>query len=146
MWVRCPVEQAFRAFVEPEELARFWLSNASARTEAGKTVEWRFMVAGATAETRVIEVVQNERIRFEWPDEATVVLAFESVDGGTSLTVELSDLGAASAEKIDAAFNLLSGFTIVLCDVKTLLEHGQSSNLVRDKAKLIALERDRAHR
>lgn len=30
------------------------------------------------------------------------------------------------------------GFSIVLCDLKTLLESGRSAGLVRDKARLIA--------
>jgi hypothetical protein len=35
------------------------------------------------------------------------------------------------------ATNNVEGFTIVLCDLKTLLESGRSANLVRDKAELI---------
>jgi hypothetical protein len=34
--------------------------------------------------------------------------------------------------------NATEGFTIVLCDLKTLLESGRSANLVRSKAALIA--------
>jgi hypothetical protein len=36
------------------------------------------------------------------------------------------------------ATDTIEGFSIVLCDLKTLLESGRSANLVRDKAELIA--------
>ena len=35
------------------------------------------------------------------------------------------------------ATGTVEGFAIVLCDLKTLLETGESANLVRDKAALI---------
>lgn len=39
---------------------------------------------------------------------------------------------------VDEIVNATEGFSIVLCDLKTLLETGHSANLVRDKAALIA--------
>ena len=38
------------------------------------------------------------------------------------------------------ATNNVEGFSIVLSDLKTLLESGESANLVRDKAALIIAE------
>jgi hypothetical protein len=39
---------------------------------------------------------------------------------------------------VEQVVNATEGFSIVLCDLKILLESGQSANLVRAKAELIA--------
>jgi len=39
---------------------------------------------------------------------------------------------------LEQATATIEGFSIVLCDLKTLLESGASANLVRDKAELIS--------
>jgi hypothetical protein len=39
--------------------------------------------------------------------------------------------------QLEQVVGATEGFTIVLCDLKTLLETGRSANLVRDKAELI---------
>jgi hypothetical protein len=37
--------------------------------------------------------------------------------------------------------DVIGGFSIVLCDLKTLLESGTSAQLVRDKAELITRQK-----
>jgi hypothetical protein len=46
--------------------------------------------------------------------------------------------GFAGEQSLAVATGTAEGFSIVLCDLKTLLETGRSANLVRDKAELIA--------
>ena len=46
--------------------------------------------------------------------------------------------GFAGPDLLAQATDTIEGFSIVLCDLKTLLETGRSANLVRDKAELIA--------
>jgi hypothetical protein len=60
-------------------------------------------------------------------------------EAGTRVTVTVSgfDPGKLLAE----ATGTIEGFSIVLCDLKTLLESGNSANLVRDKAELITRDR-----
>ena len=42
------------------------------------------------------------------------------------------------------AVNATEGFTIVACDLKSLLETGRSGNMARDKAVLISAEKAHA--
>ncbi|MES2603948.1 MAG: hypothetical protein V4603_03365, partial [Pseudomonadota bacterium] len=59
----------------------------------------------------------------------------EHAPGRTRVSVETSEFsGSDAAEQV---VNTTEGFTIVLCDLKTLLETGRSANLVRAKAELI---------
>ena len=44
-------EEVYSAFVEPDQLTRFWLSKASGPLRIGKTVHWCFMVEGAKIDT-----------------------------------------------------------------------------------------------
>ena len=63
-------------------------------------------------------------------------MKFTAVDDeGTRVTVTVS--GFDPRQLLEQATQTIEGFSIVLCDLKTLLESGSSANLVRDKAALI---------
>jgi hypothetical protein len=54
----------------------------------------------------------------------------------TQVAVQVT--GFSSDADVAGIVGATEGFSIVLCDLKTLLETGRSANLVRDKAELIA--------
>jgi uncharacterized protein YndB with AHSA1/START domain len=56
---------------------------------------------------------------------------------GDATRVAIACSGFPGDDLVAQATNNVEGFTIVLCDLKTLLESGRSANLVRDKAELI---------
>jgi uncharacterized protein YndB with AHSA1/START domain len=139
--IRRPVEEVFRAFVEPEILKRFWLSDASGPLVAGQRVRWDFMVPGASSETHVKELKQNRSIAIDWDDGTSVLWKFDArPDGSTVVEIENSGFRGEPHEAVATAIESTQGFTIVLCDLKTLLERGTSTNLARDKALLIEEE------
>ena len=79
----------------------------------------------------------QRRIAFDWSDGISVNMTFEPYGkNSTRLAVEAIGFRGKTAEA--AAVGATEGFTIVLCDLKVLLETGQSARLVRDKAELIA--------
>jgi uncharacterized protein YndB with AHSA1/START domain len=138
MLIRCPPAKVFEAFVRPEWLTKFWLARASGPLEAGKTVTWDFMVPGASAKTYVKELLRDRLIRLSWDDGTTVSFAFEPYSqGGTRVEVVNGGFSGDADEVMAAALEATQGFTIVLCDLKTTLEHGRSMGFVRDKALLI---------
>src|SRR5262245_32866347 len=138
MLIRRPVADVFRAITQPEMLTKFWLSQASAPLEAGKRIHWEFMVKGASIDFLVKEVEPNERIVMEWASGSIVTWRLESrPDGTTVIAVENAGFRGDAREVIEGALNATEGFTIVLCDLKTLLENNFSMSLVRDKALLI---------
>jgi hypothetical protein len=63
-------------------------------------------------------------------------MTFEFHDGDAT-RVGVSCAGFPESNLLAQATNTIEGFSIVLCDLKTLLETGRSANLVRDKAELI---------
>ncbi len=136
MLIRRPPGEVFAAFVNPQTLRKFWLRDASGPLGPGARVEWHFMVAGASAKVFVTAFEAPRRIAFTWDGGLHVELTFESFDdGATRLAVAVG--GLDPAHLLTQATNLVEGFSIVFCDLKTLLESGTSANLVRDKALLI---------
>ena len=138
MLIRCPAEQAFTAFVQPEVLAKFWLSRASAALEPGREVRWDFLVEGASAQLRVEAMVQNERIAIAFDDGTRVEWTFEQRPVGTLVSIVQSGFVGSGDEVVAKALDGTSGFTLVLSELKLLLEQGKVAGLVKDKALLLS--------
>jgi len=137
MLIRRPVAQVFDAFVDPDTITKFWLDGTTGPLAPGSRVRWQFMVPGATETVAVTAFEERRRIAFDWSDGMRVDMTFEEGgDGATRINVQVE--GFAQDAGVDEVVNATEGFTIVLCDLKTLVETGRSANLVRDKAALIA--------
>jgi hypothetical protein len=94
------------------------------------------MVPGATAKVAVTRFEAPRHLAFDWDGTMHVDMSFELFgDGATHTTVRVS--GFEGADALAQATGTVEGFAIVLCDLKVLLETGESANLVRDKAALI---------
>jgi uncharacterized protein YndB with AHSA1/START domain len=134
MLIRRPVAEVFDAFVNPDTITKFWLESTTGPLAEGAQVGWHFMVPGATETVTVTAFEDQRRIAFDWSDGNSVDMGFEAHGNDTTcLAVEVTGF-----ENENAVVNATEGFSIVLCDLKTLLESGRSANLVRDKAELIA--------
>ena len=53
MLIRRPPGEVFAAFVNPQTLRKFWLTDSSGPLAPGARVVWQFMVPGATAKVVV---------------------------------------------------------------------------------------------
>jgi uncharacterized protein YndB with AHSA1/START domain len=136
MLIRRPPGEVFAAFVNPQQLRKFWLSDASGPLAPRARVQWNFMVPGATVRVVVTRFESPHHLAFDWDDELHIAMTFESFgEGGTRVGVEVS--GFTGADAAAQASDTVEGFAIVLCDLKTLLETGESAGLVRAKAELI---------
>jgi uncharacterized protein YndB with AHSA1/START domain len=136
MLIRRAPGEVFAAFVNPQTLRKFWLADASGPLAPGARVQWQFMVPGATEKVFVTRFESPRHLAFDWSDGIHVELTFELFgEGATRVGVEVG--GFDGADALAQASNAVEGFAIVLCDLKTLLETGESANLVRDKAELI---------
>jgi len=136
MLIRRPPGEVFAAFVNPTMLRKFWLSDASGPLAPGARVRWTFMVPGAEADVVVRRFEAPSHLAFDWPERMHVDMKFRAIeDGATQVTVVVG--GFDPRQWLEQATGTIEGFSIVLCDLKTLLETGSSANLVRDKAELI---------
>jgi uncharacterized protein YndB with AHSA1/START domain len=137
MLIHRPVAEVFDAFVDPRKITKFWLASTTGPLASGARVRWEFMVPGAFDDVVVTAFEAQKRIAFDWPDSLSVDMSFDPWDDdATHLTVTTS--GFEGEDIVKQVVNTTEGFAIVLCDLKTLLETGRSSNLVRDRAALLA--------
>jgi uncharacterized protein YndB with AHSA1/START domain len=133
-FIRADRSSVFSAFVDVDTITRFWLEKSSGPLAPGATVDWEFMVPGAKESVHVTSFKDDSIIEFTWSDGVEVAMLFDDI-GDTKTRVAISFSGF---DTTDQAVNAAEGFSIVLCDLKTLLETGKSANLVRDKGILIA--------
>jgi uncharacterized protein YndB with AHSA1/START domain len=136
MLIRRSPGEVFAAFVNPQTLRKFWLADASGPLAPGARVLWTFMVPGATEKVVVTRFEAPRHLSFEWSRGVRVAMSFEPFgDEATQARVAVSGFEGAGA--LARATGTVEGFAVVLCDLKTLLETGESAHLVRDKAELI---------
>ena len=141
MIIHAPPPDIVSAFVEPDRLTRFWLSSSSAPLAVGTAVHWKFMVPGAEIDTTATRLDESRGIGWKWPDGTTVDIDLEAMDGATAVTLVQQGFQGTEDAIVAAALNATEGFTLVLADLKTLLELGKSAHIVRDKARLIELRK-----
>lgn len=138
MLIRRPAKDVFAAFVEPQLLTKFWLNRSSGPLVAGSKVHWEFMVKGAASDLDVKALEPNRRILIAWPDKSTVEWTFtERSPNETIVAISNAGFGGNPDEAVATAIGSTQGFTIVLCELKVLLEHGSAMNLTKDKALLL---------
>jgi uncharacterized protein YndB with AHSA1/START domain len=133
-------KDVFDAFVNPKIIEKFWLKSTGGPLAKGATVEWEFMVQGAHETVTVTEFIPDKTIAFTWSDGISVEMNFEP-QSTASTKFSVTATGFKGADAPSLAVNATEGFTIVACDLKSLLETGQSGNMVRDKAVLISADK-----
>lgn len=136
MLIRRGPSEIFEAFVNPDTLCKFWLDAASGPLAPQAEVEWRFKVPGASERVTVTSFNRPRHLGLRFSDGIEVDISLEFHDGDAT-RVSIACSGFPEPDLLSQAANAVEGFSIVLCDLKTLLETGRSANLVRDKAELI---------
>lgn len=135
MLIRKPAEEVFEAFVDPAITTKFWFTKSSGRLETGKLVRWDWEMYGVHDEVRVKEIEPNKRILIESSDGTQVEwILTRRADNETFVTIINSGFTGSGDEVVNQAIDSTGGYTMVLCGLKALLEHGISLNLVGDKA------------
>ena len=136
MLVRRPPAEVFEAFADPAITTRFWFTKSSGRLVPGATVRWEWEMYGASTDVSVGDVEENRRIVFEWggEDVSTVELRFTPRGAGaTYVQVTETGFGGDGDQLAARAAASTGGFTVVLCALKALLEHGVVLTAVRDR-------------
>lgn len=106
MLIRRSAPEVFAAFVEPDQVTRYWFSHASGPLAPNAVVEWTWAPYGASATVRVLEFEPERRELTEWPSEkgpTRVEYRFTpQPDGTTWVEVTETGFGATGADLISA--------------------------------------------
>ncbi|XID91963.1 SRPBCC family protein [Paenibacillaceae bacterium WGS1546] len=137
MLIRKPVEEVFEAIVNPEVTTKFWFTKSSGKLEQGKSVRWDWEMYGVSSPVNVLELEENKRIVMDWGDEgdlSRVEWTFASRSDGTLVSVANFGFQGDGDDVMNQALDSTGGFTMVLCALKALLEHGVVLTVVADRA------------
>jgi uncharacterized protein YndB with AHSA1/START domain len=140
MLIRRGPTEIFAAFVDPDWLCRFWLDAASAPLAPGAVVQWRFKVPGANDTVTVTRFEAPRRLTLRFSAGLEADFRFDFHDGDAT-RVSVTCTGFPEHAPLSQATDTVEGFSLVISDLKILLETGRSANLVRDKAELVARAR-----
>jgi uncharacterized protein YndB with AHSA1/START domain len=136
MPIRRPLSEVFNAFADPTVTTRFWFTHSTGPMVPGATVEWRWEVQDLSTKVRVREFDQDERIVFEWNDDAPTTVEFRFLpwdDDATYVQVVETGLAGDGDSILGHVAGSTAGFYQVLCSAKALLEHDVELNVVRDQ-------------
>ncbi|GAA0135392.1 SRPBCC family protein [Paenibacillus sp. YSY-4.3] len=137
MLIRRPVEEVFEAIADPSITTKFWFTKSSGRLVAGKRIRWEWEMYGVGTDVDVLEIEPNRRILLNWspPDINSVEWIFTPFsDSETYVSVTNSGFKGDGDQAVQDALDSMGGFTMVLCALKALLEHGIVLTVVADKA------------
>ena len=135
MLIRKPVEEVFEAFINPAITKNFWFTKASGKLEVDKKITWEWEMYNVSTTVIAKEILQDQRIVFEWDDPSKrVEFNFKELDDdSTFVTVIESGYKKTGDELIAVIKDSTGGFTTVLDGLKAFLEHRINLNLIADK-------------
>lgn len=137
--IRRPAAEVYQAFVSPRQLSRFWLAKASAPLAVGKKVRWHFPVPGVSDAVTAKVLEPGRRIVVAWGSDGTETeWTFVALTPKQTHVRVMQTVRGSAAQCTAAAIHGTEGYTLVLADLKVLLEHGLRAGIVKDKAALIA--------
>jgi uncharacterized protein YndB with AHSA1/START domain len=127
--IRKPAAEVFDAVARPEKLSSYFVQAASGPLKQGATVKWSFAEAPTPFDVVVREVVDNERIVFDWPankgaPNTLVEMVFKPLDDETTM-VQISEAGWRADEAgVKASYGNAGGWMHMMCCLKAYLEYG----------------------
>lgn len=93
--IQKPAAEVFDAFVDPVKIGNFWFSSSSERWAEGKTITLRYDEYDAEGEILVLEVIDGQKIVYEWGREEgephRVTITFNETSPGSTVVEVIED-------------------------------------------------------
>jgi len=126
--IQKPLATVFEAVVDPKQLSRYFVQEASARPTSGSTVHWRFAEVPGAFPVSFSEVVPNSRVAFTWDTDegypTSVEFTFTEVTPDET-RVKIHESGWRPDEAgIKASYGNCGGWMQMLCCLKAWLDFG----------------------
>lgn len=120
-----PIESIFDAIIDPDKMKKYFISRATGKLTEGQEIKWEFDDVGATIDVKVLNVVENKQIKFEWnasgnPAKEVSILLKPQSEKQTN--VEITEYSFDfSKEGVKKALGQTQGWTDFICSLKAYL-------------------------
>lgn len=125
-----PIDEVFDAVYNPDKLSGYFATGGSSGPlDEGKTVYWKFADYPGEHPVEVREVVKNEKIVFDWPQDkeggkSHVVMTFEALSDSSTKVSIAEDGWAEDEQGLKKSYQNCMGWTQMTCHMKAFLEFG----------------------
>ena len=92
--------------------------------QAGDTYTWRWHNWDGKEEGKVLEVKENEFVKFTFAGENDLLVTFEQKDSAILLTLTQSKIPQDEKSKLEIFYGCSNGWTFWLANLKAYLEYG----------------------
>lgn len=116
----------FDAIVDPEKLAKYFVTSSNGWIKEGKSLIWTWEDYEAELPVQVEKVETDKMISFSWNGSGTgclVVINLESIDKNTVVKITESSW-TADFKGANQCMGQVEGWTHFLCCLKAYLEYG----------------------
>ena len=126
--IQKPIAEVFEAVVDPQKLSGYFVKVASGPLVEGTTVKWTFAEVPGEHDVIVRQVLEDERIVFEWEGgegyDTRVEMVFKSLDANSTM-VQISESGwREDAKGVESSYGNCGGWMHMMMCLKGYLEHG----------------------
>lgn len=121
------VDKVFNAIVDPTQITKYFVSNASDILSEGNKIIWEFKDYNVKLNIEVIKVIKNEQITFNWEacgNKTKVSMLLSSEEEHKTKIVITEDAFEANEEGIKKALEQTQGWTDFVCSLKAYLYTG----------------------
>lgn len=92
--------------------------------QAGDTYTWKWHNWDGKEEGRVLEIKENEFVKFTFAGENDLLISFEQKETAVLLTLTQSKIPQDEKSKLEIFYGCSNGWTFWLANLKAYLEHG----------------------
>lgn len=135
IYIKAEVEKLFRLWTTEKGITSWFLSNAEylrngvkidtdKTVQAGDTYTWRWHNWDGKEEGKVLEVKDNEFVKFTFAGENDLLVTFEQKETSVLLTLTQSNIPQDEKSKLEIFYGCSNGWTFWLANLKAYLEHG----------------------
>ncbi|MBZ9731496.1 SRPBCC domain-containing protein [Salegentibacter sp. JZCK2] len=123
-----PKAEVYNAIIDPEQMKHYFISEGSGMMDEGKTVSWKFPEFDEYVPVKVLKLIPNKLISFEWEGAAgqnlKVEISLAEMPGRTTLVKVTEGKMAADDMGIQWFGGNTEGWANFLACLKAYLEHG----------------------